>query len=96
MDCCFTPDDQRHAGAHCGKPPKQILDVRANGKWFRSSGALIYAARNFINTLNDMSAMRPGEFEFFFYGDGLLKNMLEEGMRQQSEREVVCPSLSWT
>jgi hypothetical protein len=92
MDCSFTADDQRHAGEHCGKPPKQIIDVRCNGKWFRSSAALIHAARNFVNTLNETTALRPGEFEYFFHGEGLLKNMLEVGMRQQPERETqVCP-----
>jgi hypothetical protein len=92
MDCSFTADDQRHAGEHCGKPPKQIIDVRCNGKWFRSSGALIHAARNFITTLNEMTALRPGEFEYFFHGDGLLKNMLEEGLRQQQDKETKgCP-----
>lgn len=91
MDCCFEPGDVRHAGEHYGKPPKQILDVRVNGRWFRTSAALIYAAKNFINTLNDMAALRPGEFEFFFYGDGMLENMLvasQASLEKSTQKEI--------
>jgi len=85
MDCSFEEHDTRHAGVHYGKAPKQILDVRCGGKWYRTSPALIYAARNFINTLNALHEAHPGEFTFDFYGDGLLTQMLRVGTGQISE-----------
>ena len=82
MDCSFEEGDIRHAGEHYGKPPKQILDVRCGGKWYRTSAALIYAARNFINTLNALHEAHSGKFTFDFYGDGLLTQMLRVGTEQ--------------
>lgn len=91
MDCSFGEDGSQHAGEHSGKK-KMEWQVRVGKRWFRSSSQMVYMAKAMVDQLRmlNRTAKEMNEpcvegstdhTEFFFHGDGLLQELVQEGNR---------------
>lgn len=85
MDCSFASDGEQHAGTHSGKVQHE-WPVKVGGRWFRTSGNLVYTAQGFMENMRVLSQASRinGEpfidgtdkyIEMFLHGDGLLAHM---------------------
>jgi hypothetical protein len=85
MDCAFSDDGKQHAADHSGKVQTEWT-VQCNGRWFRSSGALVSIAKSFFKNLGALETQAkargepciPGRnerVEIFLHGDGLLQEL---------------------
>lgn len=84
FDCSFRQDGAQHAGPHSGKKQHRWA-VKAGGRWFVTSGNMLYIARSFISNLSALykSSLLNGDpvldcgqcMEVYLHGDGLLQHL---------------------
>lgn len=69
MDCSY--DETPWAGVHYSKAHKKVMRVRCGNRWFKTSGSMVAAAREFEKLIRNIP------IKFTLRGDGLLTNMLK-------------------
>jgi uncharacterized Rossmann fold enzyme len=79
MDCSFR-GDREWAGPHAGKKKKTHIEVICDGEKFDTSPVLVSYARHFLSTMEHAVGS-----QFTIVGHGLLKKMLEAGMKEQQQ-----------